>query len=184
MKLLKFGLIVTFLIIQRISAQPAYGNSPADKAITSGTNVSVKQIVENQINAAKEKELSGRVRVLYLNAPKLQKPVYNSSIEFIKSIKETTLKLSILVLASLIVFGFVFYRRKKQTNLKFTSELNDRNLKENIKLLRDEKLLIKQNSFSKDKRTSYTQGELLLKSRINQFEKMKKNLSETKLVTQ
>jgi len=151
-------LIVSTLFISEVfcqnSNQDALHNASADISsintlATDTDSVNISQMVLAQINTAREKEKqsqnvsNSQIQFIPSKAAVQDSPGFLEEVKKQFSISDDTmLKISILLSASFLAMLVIFMRRRK---LRLSQPV-DSNLKDNIKLLREEKIKIQGNS--------------------------------------
>jgi hypothetical protein len=121
------------------------------------SNINISSIVAAQIKQAHKKQLDERQKKKTAVAQTLKvKPVKAETHSlitlpnFFNKLSDTGMKVLILLFASIIAASVVFIRRKKYSRKSTTNQT----LKNNIKLLREERIFVKQNPKLSDVRNS------------------------------
>lgn len=130
----------------------------------------VRQILQKQIDEIRAGQSRDANKIVMMNnsaKQSLAKQEGNKK-EISSSINTTTLKLLILIAASFSAFGFVFIRRKK-----INKQLKKEILKENIKKLRNEQLIV-----SIDPRLKAIRKKLVLNSSYLKVDKDKSKYAQ------
>lgn len=152
---MRYAIIFLFISFVTIFAQ-------TDSTAVDSATVSLSELVQQQILLAQAKQEAEKI----MKQEAVTATVETRQPQVIKRIRIATTdysfiwKISVLVVGSSMIFGFVFYRRKKLS----VAQLKQQDMKKKLTFLREEKVIPKQNPYLKQVRSNLLatagQGEL------------------------
>jgi len=144
------------------------------------STVIVKDILQKQIEEAKAKQnksLTKPSEIVVAKVKEIKKPAFKKSLLSL-TLNPTLVKTSVISFASILAFGFVAVRRKKLSLLE-----SKKTLKDNIKKIRNEQLVVSIDPRLKNFRKKLVMNSSYLKSSDDKLKFVRKNqIAESELM--